>query len=165
MRHSLPSTETYSQRPPCCEHFFTIIINNNNTNNNGLLTAYLQSSSTSVKTYLMYIKTIYVSYTLRIVTSLDNAKTLVHALVTSKVDHFNAVLYGLPKYKIERLQYVLNSAARLATLTHKHDHITPVSMELHWLPVEQRVECDSVIHPQGCAWSGTRLLKGTFRIL
>ena len=72
--------------------------------------------------------------------SLDTAKTLVHALVTSKVDHCNAVLYGLPKYKIERLQYVLNSAARLATLTHKYDHITPVLMELRWLPVEQRIE-------------------------
>ena len=72
--------------------------------------------------------------------SLDTAKTLVHALVTSKVDHCNAVLYGLPKYKIERLQYVLNSAARLVTLTHKYDHITPVLMELHWLPVEQRIE-------------------------
>ena len=72
--------------------------------------------------------------------SLATAKTLVHALVTSKVDHCNAVLYGLPKYKIERLQYVLNSAARLVTQTHKHDHITPVLMELHWLPVEQHIE-------------------------
>ena len=26
MRHSLPSTETYSQRPSCCEHFIIIII-------------------------------------------------------------------------------------------------------------------------------------------
>ena len=60
--------------------------------------------------------------------------------MTAKVDHCNAVLYGLPKYKIERLQYALNSAARLVTLTHKHDHITPVLMELDWLPVEQRIE-------------------------
>ena len=51
--------------------------------------------------------------------SLDTTKTLVHAIETSKVDHCNAVLYGLPKYKIERLQYVLNSAARLMTLTHE----------------------------------------------
>ena len=72
--------------------------------------------------------------------SLDTVKTLVHALVTSKVDHCNAVLYGQPKCKIERLQYVLNSAAMLVTLTHKYDHITPVLMELHWLPVEQRIE-------------------------
>ena len=40
----------------------------------------------------------------------------------------NALLYGLPKYKIQRLQYVFNSK------------YSPVPMELHWLPVEQREE-------------------------
>ena len=52
-------------------------------------------------------------------------------------------------------------------------------MELPWLPVEQRIEYKILLyrakhsriqarrclHPQGCAWSGTRLPKGTFRIL
>ena len=57
-----------------------------------------------------------------------------------KLDSCNVLLYGLPKNKIQRLQYVLNSAARLVTLSRKHDHISPVLMELHWLPVEQRVE-------------------------
>ena len=61
-----------------------------------------------------------------------------HAFV--KLDSCNVLLYGLPKNKIQRLQYVLNSAARLVTLSRKHDHISPVLMELHWLPVEQRVE-------------------------
>jgi len=49
-------------------------------------------------------------------------------------------LYGLLKNKIQRLQYVLNSAARLVTLSRKHDHISTVLMGFHWLPVEQRVE-------------------------
>ena len=72
---------------------------------------------------------------------METAKTLVHAFVTSKVDSCKAVLYSLPKYEIQRLQYVLNSAVRLVTLSRKHDHISPVLMELHWLPVdhEQRV--------------------------
>ena len=39
--------------------------------------------------------------------SMETAKTLVHAFVTSKLDNGNAILYGLPKYKIQRLQYVL----------------------------------------------------------
>ena len=34
---------------------------------------------------------------------------------------------------------MLNSAARLVTLSRKHDHISPVVMELHWLPVEQHI--------------------------
>ena len=71
---------------------------------------------------------------------MENAKTSVHAFVTSKLDNCNALLYGLPKYKIQRLQYALTSTARLITLSRKHDHISPVLMELPWLPVEQRVE-------------------------
>ena len=53
------------------------------------------------------------------VSKLATAKTLVHALVKSKVDHCNTVLFCLPKFKIESLHYVPNSAARLVTLTHK----------------------------------------------
>ena len=66
---------------------------------------------------------------------METVKTLVHAFVTSKLDNCNALLYGLPKYKIQRLQHMLNSAARLVTLSRKHDHILPVLMELHILVV------------------------------
>ena len=63
----------------------------------------------------------------------------VHALVTSRLDNCNAVLFGLPDYLIKRLQYVLNAAARLVSLINKYDHITPVMMQLHWLPVKERI--------------------------
>ena len=39
---------------------------------------------------------------------------------------------------MDKLQRVQNTAARLITRTRKSDHITPVLMELHWLPVEFR---------------------------
>ena len=42
---------------------------------------------------------------------METAKTLVHAFVTSKLDNCNALLCGLSKYKIQRLQHVSNSAA------------------------------------------------------
>ena len=35
---------------------------------------------------------------------------------------------------------MLNSAARLVTLSRKHDHILSVLIELYWWPVEQLVE-------------------------
>ncbi len=37
-----------------------------------------------------------------------------------------------------QLQRVQNTAARLVTRTRKREHITPVLMQLHWLPVEHR---------------------------
>ena len=47
--------------------------------------------------------------------------------------------YGLPKNQIEKLQRVQNCAARLVVNARRHDHITPVLRDLHWLPVEQRI--------------------------
>ena len=43
----------------------------------------------------------------------ESLLTLVHAFITSRVDHCNGVLYGSNGYLLDRLQSVLNSAARL----------------------------------------------------
>ena len=43
----------------------------------------------------------------------ESTKTLVHAFVTSHLDYCNSLLFGVPKYQIDRLQKVLNAAARL----------------------------------------------------
>lgn len=67
------------------------------------------------------------------------AETLVHAFITSRLDYCNALLYGLPAYAIDQLQSVQNAAARVVTRSRKHDHITPILHDLHWLPVQQRI--------------------------
>ena len=61
------------------------------------------------------------------------------AFISSRLDNANSLLYGLPDYQIKRLQRIQNTAARILTRTAKHDHITPVLKELHWLPVEKRI--------------------------
>ena len=66
-------------------------------------------------------------------------KTVVHALVMSRLDYCNSVLYGLPSYQITRLQHVQNAAARLTMRIQKFDHITPILISLHWLPIEARI--------------------------
>ena len=38
---------------------------------------------------------------------------LVHAFITSRVDYCNSLLYGLPNYRLNKLQRVLNASARL----------------------------------------------------
>ena len=70
----------------------------------------------------------------------EACKTIVHALVISRLDYGNAVLYGITEALMNKLQMVQNSAARLIAKQRKHQHITPVLIKLHWLPVRWRVQ-------------------------
>ncbi|PFX29714.1 putative RNA-directed DNA polymerase from transposon X-element [Stylophora pistillata] len=69
----------------------------------------------------------------------ESTKTLVHAFVTSHLDYCNSLLFGVPKYQTERLQKVLNAAARLIFRIPKFHHISSALYNLHWLPVAYRV--------------------------
>lgn len=71
--------------------------------------------------------------------SQDTAKTIVHGYITSCLDYCNALYNGLPKYLINALQLVPNSAACLATASRTHEHNTPILKRLHWLPVRFRI--------------------------
>ena len=66
-------------------------------------------------------------------------KSLVHAFVTSRVDYCNSLLYGLPASQLNKVQRVLNTAARLVCCAPRFSHITPLMYELHWLPLKQRI--------------------------
>ena len=64
---------------------------------------------------------------------------LVHALITTRLDFCNSILYNLPKNKIERLQRIQNKAARMLKCSPCRNHITPVLRELHWLRISDRI--------------------------
>jgi len=66
--------------------------------------------------------------------------TIVHAFVTSRIDHLNSLLIGLPSSSLSKLQRIQNCAARLISGIRKSDHVTPVLNELHWLRVPERIE-------------------------
>ena len=70
----------------------------------------------------------------------DLTEKIVHALITSKLDYCNSLLFGLLNYQLQKLQRVQNAAARIIAGTRKYDRITPVLRELHWLPVKERID-------------------------
>ena len=73
--------------------------------------------------------------------STDAAKTLVHSLISSRVDYCNSIFYGATDVVVRRLQSVPNAAARLISKRRKFDHITPVLRDqLHWLPIRHRID-------------------------
>ena len=51
----------------------------------------------------------------------------------------NSLLYEIKSSQMQRLQKVQNHAANLIYMAHKHDHVTPLLKELHWLPIKQRI--------------------------
>ena len=66
--------------------------------------------------------------------------TLVQAFVISRLDYANSLYHGIPEYLIRKLQRVQNMAARLICNIGYRDRITPSLIDLHWLPVKQRIE-------------------------
>ena len=56
----------------------------------------------------------------------DATAQLIHALITSRLDLCNSILYNLPNNKIERLQRIQNQAAHMLKQIPRRNHITPV---------------------------------------
>ena len=61
----------------------------------------------------------------------ETTEILVHALVTSRLDYCNNLLYCISGVLLSKLQRVQNAAARLILGSRKSDHITPDLVNLH----------------------------------
>ena len=70
----------------------------------------------------------------------ESTKLAVHTLVTSRLDYCNSLMAGINRGLLKRLQNVQPTAARLITRKRKYDPISDDLIELHWLPVEQRID-------------------------
>ena len=60
-------------------------------------------------------------------------------LVRTHLDYGNSILTGLPKTSIHRLQRVQNMAAKIVLQRNKFDSSTKCLEELHWLPIQYRI--------------------------
>ena len=71
----------------------------------------------------------------------DNAAaTLVHSLVTNKLDQCNILLLGTSESNISKLQRLQNSAMRtVVNLPHRSYGISAILREHHWLPIKSRI--------------------------
>ena len=67
-------------------------------------------------------------------------ETLIHSFIFSHLDYCNGLLCDLPQYQIAKLQRIQNMAARLVFKLPKFTHVTPLMVELHWLPVVYRIK-------------------------
>ncbi len=65
---------------------------------------------------------------------------LAQALVLSRLDYCNVLLAGLPASSIKPLQLIQNAAARLIFNELKIIHVTPLFINLHWLPIATRIK-------------------------
>ena len=70
----------------------------------------------------------------------ETYETLIHALVTSRMDYSSLCLYGILGYQIDCLQMLLRIAARILTLSHTSCNISSVMSKLHCLPVRERTD-------------------------
>ncbi len=68
------------------------------------------------------------------------SQLLVQALVLSRLDYCNAFLAGLPASSIKPLQLIQNAAARYIFNEPKRTHVTPLFINLHWLPIAARIK-------------------------
>ena len=62
------------------------------------------------------------------------------SFIISLVDYCNSLLAGAPSCLTDRVQSVLNAAARLIYGRGRYEHVTDLIRDrLHWLPVHQRI--------------------------
>jgi len=76
--------------------------------------------------------------------SLDSSmiRTIAAALVTSRLDYANSVLYGIPSKYISRLQRTQNTLARVVGGSHTPNRTSNLATlsQLHWLPIHDRIK-------------------------
>lgn len=66
-------------------------------------------------------------------------KTVASVVISLRLDYCNSVPYGTSQANLQKLQGVQNALAHLVWSKSRHDNITPVLANLHWLSMSTRI--------------------------
>ena len=69
----------------------------------------------------------------------DAVATLIHSIITSKLDQCNSLLFNVSLTNLAKLQRIQNFALRTVLNLHPRSHVTQHFQDLHWLTVDQRI--------------------------
>ena len=97
--------------------------------------------------------------------SYDDRKSIVQAVIISRIDYCNSLLVGVPVNQLSKLQRLQNAAARLVSNVAEYDHGSPTLVNLHWLPVTYRVNFKMAMLPPKCIYGNApEYLKGLIKV-
>ena len=82
--------------------------------------------------------------------TVEATRNAVQALIPSRLDYCNSLLAAITSAQLQKMQ---NKAARLVTRTSRLHHITPVLEQLHWLPLECRIQFKVIVMVFKCLHS------------
>ena len=84
-------------------------------------------------------------------------KSLIHGLVTSRLDYGNAMLFLITDRLLHRLEMVQRSAARIVMQIRRADRqsMTTILRQLHWLPIKRRIEYKILVLVHKALYEGT----------
>ena len=71
--------------------------------------------------------------------TMEACKTITQALIVSRLDYANSLLYGINAYHLKQLQRIQDSAARVIFRCAPREHAADLREKLHWLPVGYRI--------------------------
>ena len=68
------------------------------------------------------------------------AVTMVNSFIVSRIDYYNSLLAACSQQQLDKLQRVLNCAARVIYGGRRVDHIAPLLRDnLHWLRIREQI--------------------------
>ena len=80
----------------------------------------------------------------------EATEILVLSLVISHLDYCNVILYGIAQSEIGKMQRIQNMSAKLVLNRKKFDSSREVLCDLHWLPINSRIQFKSLTFMSNC---------------